>query len=95
MALILSGKTPCAICGVTLQRGDDIFATSGGPIQPTDPLWQYQDAAMHRACFRSWPLRDSFRQEFNEYFDRHLRGVRFMHEDGTIEERDPRPGRAV
>ena len=95
MALILTGKTPCAICGVILIEGDDIFATSGGPVQPNDPLWPYQDAGMHRSCFRTWPLRDSFRQKFNEYFERHLRGMRFIREDGTVEEREARSGGAV
>jgi hypothetical protein len=95
MALILLGKTTCAICGAILKEGDDIFATSAGPIEPNDPLWQYQDAGMHRDCFRKWPLRDSFRQKFNEYFERQVRGMCFMREDGTVEEREPRPSRAV
>jgi hypothetical protein len=94
MALVFIGKTPCAICGVILQESDDIFATSGGPIERTDPLWQYQDAAMHRACFRKWALRDSFRQKFNDYYYRHFRGMRFIREDGVIEEREPGPGAA-
>ena len=95
MALILTGKTPCAICGAILKEGDDIFATSGGPIQPNDPLWQFQDAGMHRDCFRNWPLREPFRQKFNQYYDRHLRGMRFIREDGIVEEREPSSGRAV
>jgi hypothetical protein len=95
MALIFAGKTPCAICGTVLKEGDDIFATSGGPIQPNDPLWQYQDAGMHRECFRNWSLRDSFRQKLNEYFEFHLRGMRFIREDGTFEEREPRSGHVV
>ena len=95
MALVFLGQTPCAICGVILKEGDDIFATSGGPITPNDPLWQYQDAGMHRSCFQAWPLRDSFRQLFNEHFDRHFRGMRFIREDGTVEEREPSAGRAV
>jgi hypothetical protein len=92
MALVLLGKTPCAICGVILQESDDTFGTSGGPIERTDPLWQYQDAAMHRACFRQWALRDVFRQRFNDYYAEHFRGMRFIREDGVIEEREPGSG---
>ena len=92
MALVFRGATPCAICGVTLQKDDEIFATSAGPIPSTDALWQYQDSGMHRDCFLSWDLRESFRRKFNDYYDRHLRGMRFMREDGSIEERDPRSG---
>jgi hypothetical protein len=95
MALIFTGKTTCAICGAILKEGEDIFGTAGGPIQPNDPLWRYQDAGMHRDCFRKWPLRDSFRKKFNEYFDRHFRGMRFIREDGTMEEREPRRGCSI
>jgi hypothetical protein len=95
MALILLGKTTCAICGVVLNDGDDIFATSGGVMQTNDPLWKYQDAGMHRHCFRNWPQRESFRQKFNDYFDRHFRGMRFIREDGTLEDRDPKSAHSV
>ena len=95
MALISLNSTVCAICGAPLRDGDDIFATSGGPIQVEDPLWKYQDAAMHRACFATWPLRDEFRGKFNVHYDRHLRGMRFMREDGIVEERDARSQNAV
>ncbi len=88
MALVTKGRTPCAICGAVLKAADDIFATSGGPIQPSDPLWKFQDAGMHRQCFQKWPLRDSFRAKYNDFFKNHLRGMRYIHEDGTLEERE-------
>ena len=91
MAQIIQNKTPCAICGNVLKQDDDIIGTSGGPMPPEDPLWQYQDAGMHRACFRDWSLRDDFRERFNTYWERHCRGMRYMTEDGTVEDRDPRP----
>jgi hypothetical protein len=95
MALILAGGTTCAICGATLAQTDELVSTSGGAIEPNDALWKYQDAAMHRSCFLSWPLRDAFRGRINEYYERHLRGMRFMREDGTIESREPRASAAV
>ena len=95
MALIFRGRTLCAICGGTLLKGEDIFATSGSVVPPNDPLWTYLDAAMHRKCFREWPLHDSFITKFNEHHYRHSRGVRFIREDGTIEERERRPGDSV
>lgn len=90
MALVILGKTTCAICGAAVAPAEPIVTTSGGPIQPDDALWKYQDAAMHQSCFVTWPLRDEFRARFNEYYDRHLRGMRFMTQDGTIEPREPR-----
>ena len=95
MALVLMGRTTCTICGVMLAETDALVATSGGPIDPADALWKFQDAAMHQSCFVSWPLRDAFRSRFNEYFERHLRGIRFMREDGTFEDREPRASAAV
>jgi hypothetical protein len=86
VALVIRGSTPCALCEAILKDGDDIIGTSGRPLQPDHPLWRYQDAGMHRACFENWPLRDSFRRAFNEYD-----GPWFMREDGSLEER----GRAV
>jgi hypothetical protein len=87
MALIIRGRTACAICGAVLSAGDDIFATSGGPIQPSDPLCKFQDAGMHRHCFQEWPLRDVFRAKYNNFFKNYLRGMRYIQEDGTVEER--------
>lgn len=55
------------------------------------PLWRYSDAAMHKTCFLAWSERRFFISTFNEFFDRHFRGMRYMLEDGSIEERDPKP----
>jgi hypothetical protein len=93
MALIIRGRTACAICGAVLSAGDDIFATSGGPIQPSDPLCKFQDAGMHRHCFQEWPLREAFRAKYNNFFKNHLRGMRYIHEDGTVEKREPNSGK--
>jgi hypothetical protein len=95
MVLIFTGKSPCAICGAILKEGEDIFAKSAGPIQSNDSLWRYQDSGAHRDWFRKRPRRYSFGQKFNEYFDHHLRGMRFIREDGTMEEREPRAGCSV
>ena len=95
MALVLIGQTTCAICEATLAQSDELVLTSGVHMEPSDSLWKYQDAAMHRSCFAAWPLRDAFRARFNEYYERHLRGMRFLREDGAIEAREPRPGAAV
>jgi hypothetical protein len=46
---------------------------------------------MHLSCFVTWPSRDEFRALYNDYWDRHCRGMFFMAEDGSIEEREARP----
>jgi len=50
---------------------------------------------MHQKCFAAWGLRRRFITTFNDYCQKHLRGMRFMRENGEIEEREPRKGDAV
>lgn len=96
MALTILGKTVCPICGKILISDDDIFSTSGSDVvKADDPLWMYQDAAMHRNCFLMWPLRENFIRHFNEYFRLHYRGMRVMSENGEIEECEPMRGHGV
>lgn len=91
MALILRGKSRCALCDEVLEEGEELFATSAFLSDEAHPLWRYSDAAMHLSCFRDWPDREAFVAEFNSFWAHHFRGMRFMHSDGTIEEREPQP----
>jgi hypothetical protein len=93
MALIFRGKSTCALCDLVIETGDEIMATSGVPVSASDPLAAFYDAGMHHACFMGWRLRESFIRKFNDYFEQHYRGMRFMREDGSIEEREPHAGR--
>lgn len=95
MVLVLLGKTECPLCGAILETGDELVAASGAVVGEGDPLAPYQDAAMHRTCFLKWPLRIRFIQTFNEYYGQYFRCMRFMREDGSIEEREPRSGQTV
>lgn len=90
MALIIRGKSTCALCGEVLEDGDDLFATTAFIENRDHPLWRFSDAAMHHACFLGWSDREVFVGEFNSFYRRHYRGTRFMHSDGRIEEREPR-----
>ena len=95
MALILEGKTECKLCGAAIRKGDALVATSGSPVGEQDPLFAYYDAAIHQACFLKWSQRSAFVQKFNEHYEKHYRGIRYMREDGTIAEREPRPATSV
>jgi hypothetical protein len=67
MALCLRGKTPCSICGVVLQEGDDVVLHPH--VLPSDhPLWRFSDSSMHRVCYQQW--------ECHEYFETILRKYR-------------------
>ena len=65
MALILRGKSRCAICGAVLKTGDSIVATTAFISDETDPLWRYSDAGMHSECFVRWEHREEFVRRFN------------------------------
>lgn len=87
VAIILRGRTPCAICGSALERDDDIVATSHFISDPADPLWQFSDAGMHRSCFLAWDLRATFVERFNVSASKIVFANGTSHqmaEDGTI-----------
>ena len=92
MALILSGLTKCPLCDQVLAEHDEIFATTAFEIPKQDSLSAFQDAGMHQNCFMAWKLRPDFLIAFNNYFENHYRGMRFMNDDGTVVEREPKSG---
>lgn len=92
MALTFLGKTECRLCGTVVRQGDVLVTTSGSPVDEKDPLFAFYDATMHQTCFLSWNQRLTFIRKFNEHYEKHYRGIRYMREDGTIEDRKPRPG---
>jgi hypothetical protein len=65
MALIIRGRTCCAICGNVIRESDHVFGTAHFIGDNNSPLWRYSDAAMHRECFQSWELREKFVAEYN------------------------------
>jgi hypothetical protein len=66
VALIFPGKTECSICGVVLNEGDDMVATTHFIADQNDPLWRFSDSAMHRSCFLGWVQRQAFVRKYNE-----------------------------
>jgi len=65
MALILRGKTSCALCNVVIKDNDEVVATSHFIADTEDPLWRFSDAAMHKKCFVEWDQRGLFVEKFN------------------------------
>ncbi len=66
MALIFFGTTECSLCGVVLNQGDDIVATTHFLADRNDPLWRFSDSAMHRSCFLAWDRREAFVKKYND-----------------------------
>jgi hypothetical protein len=66
MALVLLGKSRCAICEKILVDGDRMVSTSHFITDQTDPFWRYSDAPFHYLCFLKWKSRHRFICRFNE-----------------------------
>lgn len=56
MAIVLRGKTECRICGEVLDEDDEICAFPALISNQADPLFELNDCAFHKNCFRNSPL---------------------------------------
>jgi len=79
MALILRGKTECALCNIVIKDNDEVVATSHFITNKEDPLWRFSDAAMHKMCFLEWDQKELFVEKFNRTV-----GYHHMNSDGSI-----------
>jgi hypothetical protein len=87
MALILPGKTRCAICDVVLDDDADLVSTSHFIAERGHRLWSFSDAAMHRRCFLAWEHRAEFIELYNNTVGTQIWGDgtrHHMHPDGSI-----------
>ena len=67
MALIVDGKSKCALCNELILSGDSIELVPAGCFSmPSDPHHRLSDAGMHSACLDAQPdaagVRESIRQ---------------------------------
>ena len=87
MALILKGKTECALCHEVVKENEEIVATSHFIPDPKDRLWRFSDAAMHKTCFSEWDQRQVFVEKYNQIVGSITWGngtYHHMNDDGTI-----------
>jgi hypothetical protein len=66
MALILRGKTRCAICGAVFRADGEILVAPDLIAEESEPLDQYSDAAFHPSCFLAWEPRTAFEAKREE-----------------------------
>ena len=59
MALMISGQSPCSICGEVLAVDDEVVGFFAF-LTREHPLWRYSDSAMHAGCYAAWPERPLF-----------------------------------
>lgn len=56
MALLISGKTVCPICGNVIGRDNKVVIFPPFVANELDPLFLFSDAAFHEECFSRHPL---------------------------------------
>ena len=59
MALVIAGKSRCAVCDAIIEDGQDITAFPAF-LPSKHRLWRYSDAAFHAQCFAAWAERPTF-----------------------------------
>jgi len=74
MAIIITGKSKCALCGEVLLSEQEIVGTPHFIADRNDPLWRFSDAAMHRACFDAWEHRAEFLAKYEHALEQ-VRGL--------------------
>ena len=60
MALLLRGKTQCALCHEVIGKDDEIVGTTHFIADRADPLWPFSDAVFPKRCFDAWERRGEF-----------------------------------
>jgi hypothetical protein len=88
LAIIIRGKSKCAICDTVIGEHDELVATCHFISEYSDPLWRYSDAPFHFACFQEWGLREQFVAKFNDAMKTTVFGSgkrHCMRSDGLIE----------
>lgn len=79
MALFLSGKTTCSLCGKTLWSNDKVVAFAALFPNEADPLHLFHDAVVHEACFKDHPLRQAAEKRVADYRQKAGPGNRYCH----------------
>jgi hypothetical protein len=92
MALIIHGRTKCALCREIIAPDDELIGTPHFIGDRNDSLWSYSDAAFHRRCFLAWERREEFVRRFNEAAKPFVFGNgkrNHMQDDGDIIQIEP------
>jgi hypothetical protein len=66
MAIVIQGKTTCAICGNVIEPSQDIVAFPAF-LKRTHPLYRYSDSAMHSWCFDACPDKPELERIYSKY----------------------------
>ena len=76
MEMIIRGQTACAICGDVLEAEHEIEAFPSFTENPRDPLYAFNEAVIHRACFDAHPMADAAARRRRHFIKHRLATVR-------------------
>ena len=66
MAFIFWGETQCPICSRAINQGDRIKGFPAFVSNEADPLWLFNEAAVHVECLERHPAKDSLMEAMKE-----------------------------
>lgn len=66
MALVITGKSKCGICGRVIEASDDTTAFPAF-LRPTHRLYRYSDDVFHRHCFETSADREEMERLFARF----------------------------
>ncbi|MEU7821652.1 hypothetical protein [Catellatospora sp. NPDC049133] len=67
MALLISGKTPCAVCGEVIHAQDEVVMFPPGLFDPRSGLHRFNDASAHHRCLAGVETGRQALQELEEF----------------------------
>lgn len=68
MAILIYGMS-CLICGEPMHEGQDLFSFPPFVSNRKDPLWLFDDAAVHTECLRAHPLGKTAEMRLERYME--------------------------
>jgi len=77
MALLFIGKTRCPLCGEIIEEGQKVVAFPPFIENQLDPLWVFNDSALHAECFNNHPLAGKAQSRYKEVQEHQGPGNRF------------------
>ena len=69
MALVVRGKSKCRLCGLVISEDDVIVTFPSGLFHPGEPVFEINDAGVHRACLLDREYAAIALQRLDEFLD--------------------------
>lgn len=70
MAIVVRGKSRCALCGELLLHDDELTLIPAGLFaRPDSPFHHIWDAGLHGRCFDNMPLSDRAADQLKAYLE--------------------------